>query len=179
MMHTAIALLLVVGPALAQETKDGDKPKVSLPAVQVPEHLWKDFAVGTSVTYKTNSAGTEMEMTTILLWKDDKGYVVRTDVVLSGTKVDGQPIEYVVGRVTSDGSGDPEAPKPRITEGDEETEVPAGRFRCHWTQVETEKPVPCMTKTWTAREIPGGMVKMESETSGMKTTMALLRVEKK
>ena len=65
------------------------------------------------------------------------------------------------------------------TEGDEEIEVPAGKFKCHWTQVEMDKPVQSVSKTWTNKDVPGSMVKMESEAAGTKTTMILTKLEKK
>ena len=165
-----------ISPDSKQARDAAEAAERSLLPVKVREHLWRDFGVGTNVTYKMNTSGMEMEMTTVLLKKSDTGYVLRTDMVVSGNKVDGKPIEYIVEKPTGGDKSAPNALKTKITVGDEEIEVPAGRFKCHWTRHETEKS---MYKIWSAKEVPGRIVKMESEFSGTKTTEILVKFEKK
>lgn len=158
-------------------TGGGEKPKVSMAPVKIAEDNCAGFGAGSTATYKVNSGGMEMEMMCVLLWHDEgKGYIVRTDMVIAGNKTEGQPMEFVVEKPKDSTGGDPNAEKPEITEGDEEIEVPAGKFKCHWTIVKTKQAV---SKTWTNKEVLMGLVKSESEFSGAKSSMVLVKFEKK
>ncbi len=51
----------------------------------------------------------------------------------------------------------------RLGSGDEEIAVGGKKYKCHWEEWQVESPGGKMTtKAWTSKDVPGGVVKMES-----------------
>jgi len=165
------------GGAKPADPKPSDpKPADPTPAagdgVAVPEDMWKGFGAGTTVTYKMNSAGTEMQMTHELVeHKEGESYTVRTDMVMGGNKIPGQNQKYVVRKPEPGKDPAPAGEKPQIEDGEETIKVPKGEFKCKWTKTTTKQG---WSKVWSCEDVPMRMVKMESESGGMKTTMELM-----
>jgi hypothetical protein len=76
--------------------------------------------------------------------------------------------------------GDPsKAPKP--VEGDEEIEVAGKKVKCRWVETTTEAGGNrIVSRVWMSKEVPGGMAKMESKTTGQvssATTMIAIEIK--
>lgn len=151
-----------------------------------PEYKsWSGFAPGTSVTVKMVNETHKMETvtTTTLKSKTDEELVleIKTSMVVAGNKID-QPattrkVPARIKKVEVKG----EAPKPRT--GKEKVRIGGKEYACTWMETTIEVAGNKTTsRVWTCDEIPGGLVKMTSNTTGkhaMKMTQTLVKVVRK
>jgi hypothetical protein len=165
-LSIALSLFLTSAIALA-----GDAPAKQ---VDNPEYAsWSGFKPGTWIRLVTTSeaAGqtTTMKTTHKLIEVGPEKAVVETTMV---TVAMGQEFAMpaqrrdVPAKVTvTEGASD--APKVEKTEGDGDVEVGGKKVAAHWvsTKVETSGMV-MVSKTWLAKSIPGGLVRMESTVQG-------------
>ena len=148
---------------------------------QANKNPWAKFNPGswqkTKITTEMNMAGnvnkTQMETKMTLLAKTADKVTVESETTVMGrptkTKVD---IPMSAG-VT--GTSKPVA-SPKI--GSETITVAGKTFKCMTAEFQTDtNGVKATVKSWTAEEVPGGLVKMVTVTSGqmsMKSTMELV-----
>ena len=164
------AIVAFAGLASAQETIDN------------PEFAsWSKFKPGTSVTMKnTTTAGdvkSEMTITTRLLEAGADKLVVEMTIVASfnGMELKQPPMKRDIAKTITLPKGtpkpDPNA-KPKIDgakfeEGTDTVKVAGGEFKAKWYKTTFEAGGNTVeTKAWTSDEVPGGLVKAETTTSG-------------
>ena len=133
--------------------------------------MWSGFKKGAWVKYKTVSeaAGfkTELEQTITLADLTAEKASIETIMVMSGNKLPAQKRD-IPAKVKVEGQAKGDAPKPK--EGDEEIEVGGQKVKCHWIETTTEAGGnKTVAKIWQSKDIPGGMAKMESNTTGAAT----------
>ena len=157
---------VAVAAVLAGLRQDVDNPEFK---------TWSGAKKGAWVKYKMTSeaAGnkTEMEQTTKLVDLSDAKATVETAMTVAGTALPGQKREVPAKVKAAETKGD--APKPK--EGDEEIEVGGKKLKCHWVETASEAGGnKTVTKIWQSKEIPGGMAKMESSTTGAVTSKTVM-----
>ena len=152
---------------------------------------WAKFKPGTLVKYSsnTNAAGnaTSMEMTQTL--KDvnaDKATVeVKMSMVMAGNKTDmPATTQEIPAKIKKP---DPAAPQtadaPKTDTSSEDVQVAGKTYSCKKTTVTSDaNGMTTKATTWTCDDIPGTLVKMESESTGamsmsMSTKMVLTDFE--
>jgi hypothetical protein len=162
--------LVAAFSALAGLRRDDDNPEYK---------LWSGFKKGAWVKHKMTNEMTgfksEMENTTKLEDLTADKAVIETVMVMSGNKLPAQKRDVPAKVKTEAAKGD--APKPK--EGDEEIEIAGKKVKCHWVETTTEtNGNKTVAKVWQSKDIPGGMAKMEANTTGAATSkMVMVAVE--
>ena len=188
----ALALLLLA--PLASVTRADDKPAAPPPAKKMIENpnykAWAAFKVGAMAKYDQD-AGVADQKTT-LTWKlveltAEKAVLELTTAASMGTETyESPPMRSDVPKMLEvpPTPEDPNAPKIETKVGTGSLTTPAGTFSCK--TVESTMAMTGMTSTtkiWSSADVPGGLVKMESNTSladgtTAKSTMTLIAVTK-
>jgi hypothetical protein len=160
-----------------------DDDMIDNPAYQ----SWAKFKAGTWVEYQTDSeaAGSKNAIVTTQTLKEltpEKAtIVIQSSMVVAGKKMD-MPAQTQ--ELTAKIKRPPAAPAatgdaPKTDQGTEDIKVDDKTFSCKWTQVTTEQNgMKTTSKTWTSDDVPGSVVKIESESSGSMTSttkMALVK----
>ncbi len=150
---------------------------------------WEKCKVGTTVVVVMENEMPSMKMksetTKKLIEITKEKAVVEDSMTMEMPGVPKQPPQVtkreVPAKVKKAEEGKKEGEKPKS--GEKEIETPAGKFKCHWTETTSEaggnKTVS--TSYW-SDDVPGGMVKLESNTEGAsksKMTMVVTKVDKK
>ena len=150
---------------------------------------WSQFGPGTSVTVKMVNETHKMEMvtTTTLKSKSAKELVLeaKTTMVVAGNKIEQPAQKRTVPAKMKKFEVKPEdkekAPKPKT--GKEKVKAGGKEYDCKWTETTIEmQGTKTVSKVWTCDDVPGGLVKMTSNSTGkskMKMTQTLVNFEKK
>ncbi len=169
----ATAALLLVVLALPGATAFAEE------LVPNPEYEgWASFRVGATVRIESETSveatkSVTRTTTQLLEVASDRLVLESTVTTISGGKELTAPVRKreVPSKISKD-----DLPKPdpsNTKEGDEELDVGGRKVACHFVEVtrivDGKKSV---TKTWTSKEVPGGLVKMESTTEGTPATTA-------
>lgn len=170
--------------SIAESLKAGAKESSggggSANAMKVPEHQWKDFGVGTKLTYKmiVECAGTKMESTITheLVKKDDASYTVKVTTEMPNIPKNEVTMEYVVDKNSTANGQNGGGQKVDVKKGNETITVEAGEFECEWIETDFQGN---KSKAWMSKKVPGGLVKSVGESAGGKSTMELVKIEKK
>lgn len=157
----------------------------ALQEIDNPEYQnWAGCKAGAyvKVTISSDTAGVKNESKSVskLVEISATKAVVETTLEIPGFSVPGQKRDIPAKVKKPDvvpPANVPNAPKP--TEGDEEIELGGKKIKCHWvesiTELEGNKTV---SRVWTSKEIPGGMAKMTSKTTGtFATTSSMVAAE--
>jgi hypothetical protein len=178
MILATMVIGMTVSVALCQDMVDNPQYK-----------SWLAFKVGTVLKMQMNSAMTmgdkemvtKMTMTSTLkeLTADKAVIEVVTEMDMNGTKTAMPAQKQEVPAKVAKGA-DSQPAGVTITkkgEGDEEVAVGDKKVKAHWVENEmTSAQMASTSKVWTSAEIPGGTVKMESQTTkpmASKTTSAV------
>jgi hypothetical protein len=138
---------------------------------------WSAFKVGTWVKMKseTEASGmkTEMETTSKLVELTAAKAVVEvtTSMTTMGNKMDLPARKDEIPAKIPDATATTEK-KPDVKQGTEDVDAGGKKVKAQWVEMDTNGT---KSKVWTSTEVPGTMVKMNSETPGQsKTTMTLV-----
>jgi len=158
--------------------------------VENPQYKsWSAFKVGTVVKMQMNTStkvgdmemATKMAMTTTLkeLTADKAVVEMVAEMDMNGTKT-AMPAQKqeIPAKVAAGAASQPAGVTvTKKGEGDEEVAVGDKKYKCHWVENQmTSDQMEGTSKTWTCSDVPGGMVKMVSDTSKpmkSQTTMEL------
>lgn len=146
-----------------------------------PAYLdWAHYNPGTSVTYSTdsNTMGNTSAIATTTTLTDltaDKATVsVATSMLVNGKNVDLPPQSQDIPakvKKPSASTGMQPADAPKTETGTQDVQAAGKTYSCTKTTVTTNQNAICnVTTTWTSDQVPGGIVKMESDTSGAMTS---------
>lgn len=172
----ASAALLALCTSVAAEEIDNEEYK-----------LWAKFKAGSWVTYKqvSDAGGTksEMEMTHKVLENTGDKIVIETSTKMNmnGQVMDlGAQKRDIPAKVKKpEQTGDQPENKPK--EGSEEIEVDGKKLKCKtWESTLDNAGTKTTSKTWMCDDIPGGLAKMESSSTGQmssKMTMVAAKWE--
>ncbi len=156
--------------------------------VEIPIYaLWKNFAVGTEVHYlqHTQAPGAAERRLIIyrLLKRSDEQLTVEIRTRLEGADATTESVRQQVSKrwfrlppgVDAKQFG---KPSNQSREGQEDVEILGRKLKTRWTvsQVRVEAGIT-ETKTWTADEIPGGLVRSVSTTAAVKSTTTVELLE--
>ena len=150
---------------------------------------WSGFKVGTVLKMQSTSAmkmgdtemTTKMTMTSTLkeLTPDKAVVEIVTEMDMNGTKtaMPAQKLE-IPAKVAAGAASQPAGVTiTKKGEGDEEVAVGDKKYKCHWVEnLMTSAQMESTSKVWTCSDVPGGTVKMVSDTTKpmtSKTTMEL------
>ena len=148
---------------------------------------WSKFGEGSMVEYKVQSeaAGTKTEstMTITLVEKTDEkpGLGTKTKMVVAGNEMTmpAQKRDVPAKIEQAEGSGE----KPDMEEGNEDVEAAGKTLSCKTTTTVTESNgMKTTSKSYMCDDVPGGMVKMSSQTEGSvssTTEMHLVKLDAK
>ena len=148
---------------------------------------WKNFAVGTEVHYlqHTQAPGAAERRLIIyrLLKRSDEQLTVEIRTRLEGADATTESVRQQVSKrwfrlppgVDAKQFG---KPSNQSREGQEDVEILGRKLKTRWTvsQVRVEAGIT-ETKTWTADEIPGGLVRSVSTTAAVKSTTTVELLE--
>lgn len=148
---------------------------------------WKNFPIGTHVTYQSSTqVGAEATVTRIthkLVGLTSEKAIVETSAVVTarGRERKQAPVSAEIPR-----TGKPEAetgPKPeKLDEGTESLTVAGRSFTARFTKTRVvTEGTTIETTAWTSDEVPGGLVKLVAKMTGRRegrTTMELVAVGK-
>jgi hypothetical protein len=137
---------------------------------------WAAYGEGTWVeteiesTVMGNTSKTVMKRT--LVKKDDKELTLKIESkMVSPTEMNmpasemKEPVEFPAGG-TAGGAGAPSGAK-ELGQGEEEVEVAGKKLKCKWVELEmTSGDTKTVVKSWTCDEVPGGMVKSTTKSTG-------------
>lgn len=146
-----------------------------------PEYQrWAGFKPGSSVTVKTVNETHKVEMTTTttLKSKDAKEIVLemKTSMVIAGKTIEQPAQTRKVPAKIKKFTVKSDAKKPQT--GKETLKVAKQDLACTWTKTIVEAGgTKTTSKVWMCDKVPGGLVRMESETTGatkMKTKQDLV-----
>ena len=176
LLSAALVVFVVPGVALAQAKKT------------VEEHPYAKAKVGDWVTYTvtTNAMGTKSEMTTTIriAAKDDKSVTIKTSGRTSfmGMTTELPETESKID-LTQPYNATPTPPSKdvkveKVGEGKEKVKVGDKEYDTTWTKnkVTTKlmgKDIVTESTVWAAKDVPLGMVKMETKFEGGSSTMEL------
>ncbi len=175
----ALALLVAgqVAPSLAYEM--GDNPEYK---------SWASFKAGSMVTLKmiSDAGGNKTEMTNtmeLLEISGDKAVIQTTTVmVVAGNEMKMPPQKREIMakmKMAEPAANTKEGPKAK--ESSEDVTVEGTTYKCKVTESTNEaNGVKSVAKSWTSDEVPGGLVKMESTSSGAmsaKTSLTLVKAK--
>jgi len=163
----AVAGALIIGSASSAAAQPAAAPKPDDTVNNPPFAHWSAFKPGTTVTQKqvvSLSDGRKVEhvITTKLLQKSKERVVVETTVkdnakgmVESTRTVTSYPAKVKAGQVHTPPTADVS-----VTEGKEEVTVKGQKAAAEWVEAVTRNGDEVWTeKMWTARDIPGGIIK--------------------
>ena len=158
-----VLLLSLAAPAAAEN-------------VDIPEYkMWSGWREGATATGKTEgeAEGMKMTFTTISTLKKVTAEKVTLEVVTI-TEFGGQKVKTppTLVDIPAKGPKPPAAPKSKETKGKETLTVNGKRLDCEWTQVEVKGGE--VTKTWTCKDVPGGVVKATTRSPTTTATSQLL-----
>lgn len=149
---------------------------------------WAKFKAGTTVTTKSetsmkmagNENKTSTTMTTKLSEITPTEATVETTMESNGTSTP-LPARKIPAKIDKPADNTAAAPKADVKEGTDKVEVAGKSYNAKTTETTSEaNGNKTVSKTWMSDEIPGGMAKMESSTSGameMKTTMTVTDIK--
>jgi hypothetical protein len=160
-----------------------DDDMIDNPAYQ----SWAKYKAGTWVEYQTDSEamGSKNSIITTQTLKSitaDKATIeIKSSMMVSGNKMDMPPqIQEITAKIKR-----PPAPPaasgdaPKTDQGTEDIKADDKTYSCKWTETTTEQNgMKTTAKTWTCDDVPGSVVKIESNTTGSmtaKTSMALVK----
>jgi hypothetical protein len=161
---SVLLLLLAVPPALfAAEPRPKRDEMVNNP----PFANWSQFPVGTSVTQRetvtlSDGSKVQQEITSKLVEKSAAKVVVETSMTdKSGeTAEESRSVTTYPAKVKMSQVDTPDSATASITEGKDTLEVKGKKVDAEWVEVVTKSGDQIETqKLWTAREIPGGIIK--------------------
>jgi hypothetical protein len=154
---------------------------------------WAKFKPGTSVTTKTETVskmgGTEnkMEMTTttklVDLKPDEATIEMTTQMKMGGADMPASttPPQKIPAKIDKPADAGGTAPKVDKKEGTDKVEVGGKTYNTKTVETTTDaNGMKTTAKVWQSDEVPGGMVKMESTTTGaMESTSKMTLVDVK
>lgn len=171
MRHIAlplVVLLLAPGALWAAEAKPKPEEMVNNP----PYTQWSEFKPGTSVTQRevvTLPSGSKIEqiITTKLVSRDQHRAVIETTMSesaaggrRSGVAESARTITTFPAKVKMSEVDTPADASSSLTEGVEDVDVKGKQVKTEWTELVTHNGDEVITeKEWTARDIPGGLIK--------------------
>ena len=166
----ALAMLSLAGMAKAD--------KIANPQYDA----WSKFKVGafSKVDVDTTAAGTTSKSTTTTkltaLSADKLTLEVTTSMTAMGQKMD-MPPQTIEVPAQIEKPADAAAAEPK--KGDETIKAAGKDIKTSWTETRSEQGgTTVLAKSWTSPEIPGGVVKMTSSSTGaMASTMTMVLVE--
>ena len=163
-----VVLLLVPGALWAAEAKPDPNDMVNNP----PYAQWSEFKPGTRVTQREvvtlpNGEKVEQIITHKLLSRDQHQAVVETIATegavggrKSGAAESSKTITTFPARVKMSEVDTPADASSSLTQGVEDIDVKGKKVSTEWTELVTHKGDEVITeKEWTARDIPGGLIK--------------------
>jgi hypothetical protein len=161
-MKTFLSVVAIILSTVAVADAQVDNPEYK---------FWSGFKAGAWVKFKMVSEAsgtkTELEQTVKLVELTGAKAVVETGMVMAGNKLPSQKRE-IPAKITVETAKAQKAPKP--AEGDEDIDVGGKKVKAHWIESTTETGGnKTVAKVWQAKGVPGGMVKMESRTTGAVT----------
>ncbi len=168
----SLCLLVVASPGLTQEKIDN------------PEFAsWAKFKPGTSITLKTSNAmgqiKSETAITTTLLEVADEKLVVEMTVVSSvnGMEFKSPPTKREVPKSVTLPAGTPK-PDPNkkaeglVEEGTETLKISGMDVKAKCFKIKSKvNGIEVESKSWISDDVPGGLVKSETTTTGAMPTM--------
>ncbi|MGE0707535.1 MAG: FHA domain-containing protein [Planctomycetota bacterium] len=174
------------GAAKAEAAKTGaaktEAKKTEAPKEKTYENPWQRYGVGTRFVLLTKSvtevAGNKYESESKLSYEllelaSDKAVVQMT------MEAKGLPAPTVTKQEIPFQGPAGEQPEQKVEQKDETIEVPAGKFDCKWTKLETEAGgVKTVSESWTREDLPVP-VKSKSTSATSTSSMELVEMEKK
>jgi hypothetical protein len=155
--------LSLTGSAAAQA---GDLP---------PYKSWAGWREGASTTMKTESLGegAKQVITTTVTLKKVAADKVVLDVAMT-IEVAGQKFEQPATPIEIEANKAESSPdeNAKITRGRETLTINGKKLDCEWTEIAT--PDKNTKKTWTCKDVPGGIVKETWKSDGSNTLSTLL-----
>jgi len=153
----------LAGPAGAQSGKPGPDEMIINP----PFANWAQFKPGTTVTQRevvSMPDGRKLEQTIThkLVQKNKERVVVETIVKdkMAGTEESTRETKVYPAKVKMSEVNTESGPDVAVTEGKEEMTLKGKKLAVEWVEAVTKSGDDVWTeKMWTAREIPGGIVK--------------------
>jgi hypothetical protein len=148
---------------------------------------WSKFKPGTTVTMKSDSVmkvqGNEMKnastITTKLLDISPTEATVETTMLANGQESKLPPQK--IPAKTEKAAVPADAPKADMKEGTDKVEIAGKTYNAKTVETTSDaNGMKTTSKTWMSDEVPGGMLKMESNSTGSmesKTTMTLVEVK--
>lgn len=172
---------LIGGSAFAQEK-----------LVDNPEYQnWAKFKAGafaklktvveTNVGGQTQKIETTMTTKLIELTADKVVLEMSTSTVFMGTAIEQPPMKRDVPKqVTQAQKEQAETPKAKVEEGTEDVTLNGQKYACKWIKTKTSaNGMDVVSKIWTCPDVPGQVVKMETDLGATgKQTMQLVEVGK-
>ncbi len=149
---------------------------------------WSAFKVDTVLKMQMNTAtkmgdtemATKMTMTSTLkeLTADKAVVEIVTEMDMNGTKTAmparKQEIPAKIAKTATQPAG---VTVTKTGEGDEEISVGDKKYKCHWVENHvTSAQMDSTSKVWSCADVPGGTVKMVSETSKPMTSKTTMEV---
>jgi len=174
---TFAVVAALAGSAVGQETIDN------------PEFAsWSKFKSGTSVTLKNTTTTKDATLETVIITKlieagSDK-LVLELTVIsnINGMEFKQPPTKRDVAKTITLPKGTPK-PDPTkkldatIEEGMETVKVAGGEFKAKWYKSKFEAGGSKIeTKAWTSEDVPGGLVKSETTTTGVNAATIKMEV---
>ncbi|HEY1921924.1 MAG TPA: hypothetical protein VGG44_04095 [Tepidisphaeraceae bacterium] len=147
---------------------------------------WAKYKVGTWVEYQTDSeaAGSKNAIVTTQTLKaltPDKATVeIKSSMVVAGNKMDMPPqTQDIEAKIKRPAAAAATSDAPKTEQGTEDVKVDDKTYSCKWTQVSMEQNgMKTDAKTWTCDDVPGSVVKIESETTGAMTSTTKMALTK-
>jgi len=136
-----------------------------------PEYQrWSPFKAGAYVKFKMTSEASgnknEMEQTYKLLEITPAKAVVEITMVAMGSKMPAQKRD-IPAKITPEAAKDPKAQVVKAAEGNEDVDVAGKKLKAHWVESTGDmQGTKTVSRVWQVKTVPGGMVKMETRTSG-------------
>ncbi len=162
-----VTALLVPVAVLAAESRPKPEEMVNNP----PFAHWSSFPKGTTVTQRevvtlADGAKIQHDITFKLLQKSKEKVVIETTVNVTGTGagtnvVDKQTtVTTYPAKVKMSAVDTPRTAMESITEGTEQVDVKGKKVDAEWVEAVTKSgDETTIDKVWTARDIPGGIIK--------------------
>jgi hypothetical protein len=179
-----VAGLFVISLALVSVARADDS------LTDNPAYLsWAKFKPGTLVKYTndTNAAGnaTSIEITQTLkaVAPDQVTVEVKMTTVTAGNKTDMPPFTHqIAAKIKKGDANNPQtADAPKTESGTEDVTAAGKTFSCKTTTITSDaNGMTTKATTWTCDDVPGNVVKMESQSTGamsMSTKMILTDFE--
>jgi hypothetical protein len=158
----AVLLTAIVAAPLGAAAEDVE-PKPDEMVNNPPHAYWSAFHPGTTVTQKetvTLADGTKIETTAVskLVEANKQQVVVETRVPAEGEA--SETVTDVYAATVKMSEVDSPASAAKVTEGKEEVEVKGKKMEAEWVESTIEDGDDTwIEKVWTARDVPGGVVK--------------------